>query len=307
MDKHKHIQSKIKTVNAEVKIFIEGSMFWKKMHTMQKRMTWEETAYCHPQKPQATGRVTSSYSSSNWLLLKTGKGIPKSRKETPCISPTALSSIAYWYGGNWIFPLPPRATNWNCSANLCPRKEAKTSNLLRNQPQQWTPKHLDSHRRESKGTQQLLKPSCQTNSMNWEGGCSCLSQHSCCALTSPCRKQTAPGTRGPDELGCPDDSWVLLVLRAATVPCREQPGRGASLGRAHPCQAARAWVTLAAGTAPREQGTPAEEQDYLSQPKPVPAQPEPCQGSLPASAVMERARLSQGAAARTGSAPAHLF
>lgn len=223
MDKHKHIQSKIKTVNAEVKIFIEGSMFWKKMHTMQKRMTWEETAYCHPQKPQATGRVTSSYSSSNWLLLKTGKGIPKSRKETPCLSPTALSSIAYWYGGNWIFPLPPRATNWNCSANLCPRKEAKTSNLLRNQPQQWTPKHLDSHRRESKGTQQLLKPSCQTNSMNWERGCSCLSQHSCCALTSPCRKQTAPGTRGPDELGCPGEPgvprWFLGAPGAPSCHC----------------------------------------------------------------------------------------
>lgn len=39
MDKHKHMHRKIKTVNAEVKMFLEGSMFGKKkMHTMQKRM-----------------------------------------------------------------------------------------------------------------------------------------------------------------------------------------------------------------------------------------------------------------------------
>lgn len=39
MDKPKHIHNKIKTVNAEVKMFVLGSMFWKKkMHTMQKRL-----------------------------------------------------------------------------------------------------------------------------------------------------------------------------------------------------------------------------------------------------------------------------
>lgn len=144
----------------KLKCSFREKCFGKKMHTMQKRMNWEETVYCHPQKPQATGRVTSSYSSSNWLLLKIGKGIPKSRKETPHISPTALSSIAHCHGGNWILPLLSRATNWDCSANLCPQEwlsqeKAKTSNLLRNQPQlQTVPEHLDSHGRESKGSQQ---------------------------------------------------------------------------------------------------------------------------------------------------------
>lgn len=122
MDKHKHYTVKLKQWMQKLKCSLREACFEKKMHTMQKRMNWEEPAYCHPQKPQATGRVTSSYSSSSWLLLKIGKGIPKSRKEAPHISSTALSSIAYWHGGNWIFPLSPRATNWNCPANLCPHE-----------------------------------------------------------------------------------------------------------------------------------------------------------------------------------------
>lgn len=37
MDKHKHMHRKIKTVNAEVKMFLEGSMFGKKKCTPCKR------------------------------------------------------------------------------------------------------------------------------------------------------------------------------------------------------------------------------------------------------------------------------
>lgn len=95
MDKHKHMHRKIKTVNAEVKMFLEGSMFGKKNAHHAKENELRRASLLSSSKPQATGRVTSSYSSSSWLLLKTGKGIPKSRKETPHISSTALSSIAY--------------------------------------------------------------------------------------------------------------------------------------------------------------------------------------------------------------------
>lgn len=178
-------------------------------------------------KPQATGRVTSSYSSSSWLLLKTGKGIPKSRKETPHISSTALSSIAYWHGGNWIFPLPPRATNWNCPANLCPHEWLSQQRSKDLKPTQTSasatdPKHLDSHGRESKGSQQLLKPFLP-NQQHELGRCSWLSQHSCSAPASPCRKQTAPGTRGR---GCGESS----VCRA-----QQQQMSTAHLGKAwHP-------------------------------------------------------------------------
>lgn len=38
-------------------------------------------------------------------------------------NPTRFShSIAHCHGGNWIFPLLPQGTNWNCSANLCPHE-----------------------------------------------------------------------------------------------------------------------------------------------------------------------------------------
>lgn len=131
---------------------------------MQKRMNWENLAYCHLQRPQATERVMSALQLFNCVLPEWERHkVSESPETLPQLQgvhkPPAFRikiTCLHWQGGKWIFPLPALLTLSPCSdRHTYLRREAKISNLLRNQPwPQSTWESLDSGERMNRDYQQ---------------------------------------------------------------------------------------------------------------------------------------------------------
>lgn len=185
-------------------------MFWKKNahHAIENELGRDSLL--------SSSKATSNRKGHKFLqlfqpaLIKNWKRHTKVKERNPTHFSHRFEQHCSLPWGKLDFPSPTSSNKMELSQLTCvpmtgcPRREAKTSNLLRNQPQlQMTPEHLDSHGRESKDSQQPPETlPAKLTAMNWEDGCSCLSQHSCCApTTSPCTQQTAPSSSRPGMWG----------------------------------------------------------------------------------------------------------